>query len=164
MKWVVRYLVGTQNYGLCFPCEDDKTTTAWLDSNWGLDLEKRRSREGHCISVGSASVLWSSNLLKPKALSASKAEFCALSKCIKQLTWVRNIFSEIEKPLSAAVQLFQDKLRNMPWSQDVVGLRRVKHTDLRYHIVLDAVSNDQVAIEYIESASTRQISSPNLFL
>ena len=51
--------------------------------------------------------------------------------------------------------MFQDNLGTIRWTEDVQGLRKVKHIGMRYHYVRDAVDTRNVAVQYTESEHNR---------
>lgn len=52
MKHVLRYLRGTQNYGLIMERNNGADLHSCSDADWARDLEKRRSRSGIALTIG----------------------------------------------------------------------------------------------------------------
>lgn len=156
MKHVIRYLIGTVDYGIYLPGNKSAAKlTAWSDADWVRDLECRRSRSGYILTVGGGPVVWTSRLQGARAVSTSEAEFIALSLCTREVSWVRSLLKELgEKQIEATV-IFQDNLGFILWTEEVQGLRKVKHVDIRYHYVRTEVENKIIAVEYTSSTSNR---------
>lgn len=51
----------------------------------------------------------------------------------------------------APTSVLQDNLGTITWTQDVQGLRRVKHVGLRYHFVREMVDNMDIKVIYTPS-------------
>jgi len=156
MKHVVRYLICTRTYGIHFKKNSTKPNIeAWSDADWGRDLDNRRSRSGVLITVNKFPISWSSRLQKSVALSTAEAEFSALSDCIREVVWLRRFFKEVHIQQSGPTQILQDNLGAISWTQEVQGLRKVKHVGIRYNYVKEAVQTMQVEVKHIPSSENR---------
>ena len=155
MKHVIRYLSGTQDYGLVFKKKCGHDLGAWSDAEWARDEHKRRSRSGILITIGSNPVIWTSKLQPSVALSTTEAEFYALSECIREVNWVRQLFIELDIEMSSPTPVQQDKLGAIKWTKEVQGLRNVKHVRIRYHFVKEAVQRKDVEVVYTPSVENK---------
>lgn len=100
LKHLVRYLIGTTNFGtLLQSTETAVTFRAWSDADWAHDHSKRRSRSSFVLQINFGSVIWCSRLQSATAQSSSEAEFFVLSSCIRCVRWCRNILEELELPM-----------------------------------------------------------------
>ena len=155
MKHVIGYLSGKLDYGLVVKKTSGHKLESWSDADWGSDQDKRRSRSGTLLTIGNNPVIWTSKLLPTGALSTAEAEFYALSQCVCEVTWVRQILSEIGVYVQLLTPTFQDNLGAIAWTQEVQGLRKVKHVRLRYHFVKEAVSRRDVEVLYTPSLDNK---------
>ena len=64
VKWMLRYLKGTQDIGLLFDAkvEDAKILTGYVDADHAQDLDKRKSTTGFVFIVGDGCISWRSIL------------------------------------------------------------------------------------------------------
>lgn len=63
VKNVVRYLIGTSNYGIFLPNRDENTAVlCWSDAEWAPDLLRRRSRTGLIVTIYDGPIIWTSKL------------------------------------------------------------------------------------------------------
>lgn len=156
LKHVVRYLKGTPRYGLIFPSGGStKDLVVHCDADWGRDLEKRRSRTGYVIYYESAPVLWKSKLQTATATSTCEAEFAALSDCVRDIGWMRRILMDAHQSPNGPTRVYQDNLGTISWSADMIGLRKVKHVQIKFNNVCDEVENRSVNVDYIPSSENR---------
>lgn len=96
LKHVVWYVNLTANYGLHLPKgRSRREHVVNSDADWGRDLEKRPFRAGYMPYHNSAPILWRSKLQSATATFTCLAELSALSDCIKDFLWVREILSNI---------------------------------------------------------------------
>lgn len=94
VKRVLRYLKGTASYGLIYKAErvpgrsvTKLQLTAYSDSDWAGDLEKRCSTAGYAVVAASAAISWSSKRLQTICLSSAEAEYSAEAARRLQKMW-----------------------------------------------------------------------------
>ena len=80
-RYIVCYLAGTANYALVFNGASNKGLIAYTDSDYAADLVKRRSTTGFLFKLADGIISWQSRAQKTIALSATEAEYMALSDC-----------------------------------------------------------------------------------
>ncbi|KAK2989665.1 hypothetical protein RJ640_021585 [Escallonia rubra] len=68
---------------------------AETDSNYGRDLDDRKSISGYAFHIGSAIFSWSSKKQQIVALSTCEAEYIAAAACTCQAIWLKNILKEL---------------------------------------------------------------------
>ena len=90
---ILRYLKGTKKYGINFT--NNLNIKAYVDSDYGGDLETRRSTTGFLITFCSASTSWCSKLQKSISTSTTESEYYSLSECGKKGIWYLNLFEEL---------------------------------------------------------------------
>ena len=156
LKHVCRYVKGTADMGIIFPRRTDRVgLQAWSDADWARDESHRHSRSGYLISYDESPILWSSRLQTATALSTTEAEFTALSSCVRDVIWLRAVLSELGMTSRLPTTVFQDNLGAIAWTDEVQGLRRVKHVGIRYHFVRGSVERREVEIVYTPSAENK---------
>lgn len=155
MKQVVRYLQGTKQVGLVFKKGCDGTLEAWSDADWARDQDKRRSRSGIVLTIGGNPVSWTSKLQPSVALSTCEAEFYALSECVREVNWVRQVLKELGFDTEEPTCVYQDNLGTIRWTDEVQGLRKVKHVGIRYHSVKETVEHQSVQVLYTPSQENK---------
>ena len=94
VQWVFKYLRGTTDYCLKFG-RTDKGLIGYVDSDYGADLDKRRSLTGYVFTVGSCAVSWRATLQSVVALSTTEAEYMAVSEACKELIWLKGLYAEL---------------------------------------------------------------------
>lgn len=72
-KRVLRYLKGTSNIGLYFRDIGDNLT-GYVDSDWGGDIDDRKSRTGFIFKLSNGAISWESRKQKSVAISSTEAE------------------------------------------------------------------------------------------
>jgi len=98
-KYILRYLAGIAKYALVYKGASNKGLIAYTDSDYTADLVKRRSTTGYHLKLANGIISWQSRPQKTIALSATEAEYMALSDCSQQVVWIQNIFTELGFPV-----------------------------------------------------------------
>lgn len=156
LKQVVRYIIRTKSYGLFFPNGSGEINiVGWSDADWARDTTNRRSRSGYLITVSECPVVWSSKLQTSTALSTSEAEFFSLAQCTREICWIRELLVEFDAMQSEPTELNQDNLGTISWTEEVQGMRRVKHIGVKYHYVRDVVNSGAVQVQPVASEDNR---------
>ena len=155
MKSVIRYLIGTLDYGIMFPSGHQASLEAWCDADWARDHHKRRSRSGYLITVAGGPVVWASRLQTLTAQSTTEAEFISLAHCVREIHWIRAMLNEVDASQPKPTVVHQDNLGTISWTNEVQGLRKVKQIGIRYHYVRDAVDCKAVQVQYNASADNK---------
>ncbi|XP_020987637.1 secreted RxLR effector protein 161-like [Arachis duranensis] len=89
VKRIIRYILGTIDYGLWFPKTDSFQLVDFCDVDFAGDRIDRRSTSGMCCFLGKSLIVWSSKKQVAVVLSTAKAEYIAASSCCSQLLWLK---------------------------------------------------------------------------
>ncbi|XP_020245226.1 uncharacterized protein LOC109823362 [Asparagus officinalis] len=83
-KRILRYVRGSIDQGLFYTRCTDSRSVGYTDSDYGGDLDERKSTSGYMFNIGSAAFSWSSKKQSIVALSSCEAEYIAASACACQ--------------------------------------------------------------------------------
>lgn len=151
-KRILRYLAGTIHYSLCFHKSRDWFLSAYTDADWANDVTDRKSYTGFVIKLGNDTVNWESRKQRCVALSSTEAEYLAISDVCKDVSFIRNLLSEIMPRQMCDINciVYNDNQS----AQKLLQVReychkRTKHIDLRYHYVKDLVNKNVISIMYL---------------
>lgn len=153
LKRVMRYVKGTLDLNLVYrkSGSSSKVLQAYVDADWGGDTLSRKSTSGYLIQLFGNTVLWCSKKQGCVALSSTEAEYVALSQCVMECCWLKNIISElgIVNDESLTVQVFEDNRSAIFVANNTEQPKRLKHIDIRYHFVQEKVHSGCVKLDYI---------------
>jgi plasmid replication initiation protein len=111
---------------------------------------------------------WSSRLQSIVTLSTTEAEFVSAVEAGKEIAWMRNILGEFGYQVNQACTLHIDNQSAISVSKNPEHHGRMKHLDLRYYWLRDAVKAKRIAPCYIPTAEqiadilTKPLSSPKV--
>eukprot|EP00253_Pinus_taeda_P034579 PITA_34579 len=96
VKRVLRYLKGTQDFGIKYTQVDDFNLIGYSDSDFYGDKETRVSTSGYAMSLGSGVVSWSSCKQSVPPDSTTEAEYMAAAKATKEIVWFKKILEDLQ--------------------------------------------------------------------
>ena len=138
VQWVLRYLVKTQDVGLLFKKQSNDRSfkvEGYSDSDFGGDLDKRRSTTGYVFKVGGNTVSWKSGLQQVVALSTTEAEYISLVEAIKEGLWLRGLTEELGYQ-QEEVSVGCDSQSAICLAKNNVFHDRTKHVVVSKHVAL----------------------------
>ena len=108
MKWILKYLQGTQQYGLVFggqPGGHESNSMefsrgmgpleGYVDASYAGDLDTRRSMTGYVFCLYGGPVSWRSILQPITTLSTTKVEYIGITKATKEALWLRRLVAKM---------------------------------------------------------------------
>lgn len=149
VKRVLRYLKGTESFGLTLGGSDDGfDLIGWTDSDWAQDIDTRRSVGGFIFDVAGGSVSWSSKKQPTVALSTVEAEYMAASNATKEAIWLRILLEDLGFTQTGATMIHADNQGCIALSRNPVSHSRAKHIDIRHHFIRERVANDEIDLKF----------------
>eukprot|EP00171_Calliarthron_tuberculosum_P012764 IDg12764t1 len=92
VKRVIRYLIQTKNFGLCYGGSTASITPhVYVDADWAGDSETRKSMSGFIAIMGESAVSWASRQQEVVALSSTESEYISLCTAVKETVWLRRL-------------------------------------------------------------------------
>jgi hypothetical protein len=153
VKHLFCYLQGTKDLKLVYgPDASGELFSSFTDAAHGDIKENGRSTSGYVIKIGTAAVSWSSKVQPFVALSTAEAEFIAAVEAGKEIFWMRNILNEFGYSINGPSKLHCDNQSAIQVVKNPEHHGRMKHLDLRFFWLRDAVESDAISISYIPTA------------
>ena len=150
-KRVLRFLKKTKSYRLTYSVDGNKDIVSYSDSDWGGDLGSRRSTSGYVFILGGGAITWKSRKQSTVALSSTEAEYMAVAMATSEALWIRNFMFELSSqsvPVPPPIQIFCDNQGCVFVTKNLKEHSRLKHIDLRFMFVRDAVDKKKVSITH----------------
>lgn len=152
---ILRYLKSCPGKGLWFKRNCHLDVEGYCDADWASCLDDRRSTSGYCVFVGGNLVSWRSKKQSVVSRSTAEAEFRAMSVCLSELLWEKNLLSEL-KLMKGTLKLRCDNKSAINIANNPVQHDRTKHVEIdRFFIkerlddgtlkLISVPSNEQVA-------------------
>jgi hypothetical protein len=155
VKRILRYLKGTSNLGVVFERTKDSPqmpiVTGYSDSDWGGDVDGRKSTTGYVFQISNGPVSWKVKRQTTVALSSAEAEYMAAGAATQEAIWLRAILKELGFAQGDATLIYEDNQGCISMTLNSGYHARVKHIDIRHHFIKDAVERQQVVLAYLRT-------------
>ena len=143
---VLRYLKGTRSLSLRLGGVDTSRLHGYSDSDYANCPDDSRSVGGHCFSLGSGMISWSSKKQRLVADSSCYAEYIALHESAREATFLRAVLETLHFLPSSATLIYCDNIAASILTEDHVWHPRTKHIRVRYHSVREMVTRNEISI------------------
>ena len=148
VKRILRYLKGTQHFGLLYKSTLAENCTGYLDADWGGDLDDRKSTSGYFFQMGGA---WKSKKQTCVALSTAEAEYVALSSAAQESLWLQQLLSGLTKQPAKSMIIYEDNQSAISMAKNPNFHGKSKHIAIKYHFVRVQVSNGTIELKYCKT-------------
>ena len=177
-KYTIRYLKGTNDYGIKFSSEKDSVIESFVqfpldpsklhaltDANWGpqdqsvpkddddpvlLELFKSRSIAGHVLWLGGP-LDWTSKRQSYTARSSAHAEIGAVDECTKSILYLINILKDLnlfDRFHKGPVQIYNDNAATVQWSHNMTT-KGLRYIQMRENAVRESIQEGTVDVNHI---------------
>jgi histone deacetylase 1/2 len=167
-KRVLIYLYHTRHESLRIGPYNEAGLVAYSDATWADDPETRLSRTGGVIFYNGSFISAHSHQQRSISLSATQAEYQALSSSVQEILYFRTLLQEIGYKTNIPTPLMCDNQGALYLAVSTKNHPKIKHIAIRYHFIRDAIHKDEVKLIYVPTQN--QIADmftkplpPNLF-
>ncbi|KAK8914337.1 hypothetical protein KSP39_PZI023872 [Platanthera zijinensis] len=153
VKRVFRYLRGTSDYSICYEGAETGRVldvVGHVDSDWGGDLDSRRSTSGYVFTLFGGAISWMSRRQGVVALSSTEAEYMALTHASKEAIWLRRLCWELGFE-QGPVKIWCDSQGAIQLAKNPAFHARTKHIDIQYHFIREKVEKQVVQLEKVDT-------------
>jgi len=137
-KRILKYLKGTTNVGLWYPCDSNISFSGFSDSDYVECKLDRKSISGTCHLLGSCLISWNSKKQVCVALSTAEAEYSAVGHRCAQIIWLKHQLLDYGVRLSK-VPLYCDNTSAINLTKNPIQHSKTKHIEIRHHFIRDHV-------------------------
>lgn len=149
---LVSFVTSTHDQFLAITPEPvDTYVEAYCDSDFAGDPDTRRSVTGFVIFFCGVAVAWRSKAQKLVTLSSSEAEYVALTDCIKDIIFVRNLLQSIQWKIQGPIVVHVDNIGAIFIANNFSAEGRTKHIDTHLNFIRDLIEHEIVTIKYVRS-------------
>ncbi|KAH9695610.1 hypothetical protein KPL71_022838 [Citrus sinensis] len=147
IKWLLRYLRGTEGHGVMFGQVSNASSKVlgYVDSDFAGDLDKRRSVTSLVFTLCGGAVSWKSTLQSVVALSTTEAEYIALTEAVKEALWLKGLVTELGLE-QESVTVNCDSSSAIQLSKNPKYHERTKHADVRMHFIRDKIRSGVINV------------------
>lgn len=151
VKRILRYIKSTSAHGLFLSPTSTTLLHGFTDSDWGGDMDDRKSTTGFAIYLGNHLISLSSRKQCVVSRSSTEAEYRALAAATSELTWVEFLLREIGCFSSSTPILLCDNLSATYLIANPIFHSRTKHMEIDFHFVRDKVCAKTLVVRYVNT-------------
>lgn len=104
-------------------------------------------------SWGENLILLSSKCQLTVSCSSTKARYRAVAHVVVKIVWLRQLLSEIHRPIEHATIVYCDNISAVCMSSNPVHHRRTKHVDIDIHFVREKVALGHVPLLHVPTSA-----------
>ena len=127
----MKYLKGTQNYGLLYTRDDQRESEGYSDAGWLGDVNDRKSTSGYMFTIDRAAVSWCSKKQTSVAQSTEEAEYMELASAAQEAISIRELNSELNHSPSSATVFYEDNQSAIATAKNPQFHDRAKHIKIK---------------------------------
>ena len=147
-KRILRYLCGTQDYGLVFRSNRIGTLSIFCDADWANSID-RKSVSGIAGFHDGNLIHWKSKKQTSITLSSTEAELVALCEGLKEGVWIQKVLHDLQ--IQSTLNLHSDNQSCIHIAHNQGHPNRTKHIDIKYLYVQEKLREKDVSIYYCKS-------------
>jgi hypothetical protein len=153
LKWILRYLAGTRDYGITYrkPTEDSPISPnafyGFADAAYA-NTDDYKSTSGYVFLASGGAVSWRSKKQTTIALSSTEAEYVALSEAGREASWLRSLHDELRDKQNKPTLIKGDNDGSIAMARNPQFHKRSKHIATRWHWVRDLVEDGALTIKH----------------
>lgn len=151
---VLAYVKGTLDYKIVYSRElgGSIKPTGYVDSDYGGDLDTRRSTSGYVFMMAGGPVSWSSKHQQTVSLSTTEAEYISMTRSSQQSLWMHNFMAEIGLEQSRPAILKVDNTSSIALALSTKGHAQAKHINIRHHYIRERIQEGDIEVSHIPSS------------
>jgi hypothetical protein len=149
-KRILRYIKGTIDFGLLYPSSNEFKLVGYSDSDWGGDVDDRKSTTVFVFYLGSSAFTWSSKKQQIVTLSTCEAEYVAATSSVCHAIWLRKLLKELHMRQEDAMAIFLDNKSALALAKNPVFHDRNKHINTRYHFIRKCIVKE-VQLKFVKT-------------
>jgi hypothetical protein len=143
VKKILRYAVGTCNWGLWFSWkkENQALLIGFSDADFVGDVDARKSTTEVIFFLANNSITWQSMKQKVVAQFSCESEYIAATNAMSQALWVAQVLAEVQDSASSTPLLRVDNTSTIVLIKNPVLHGQNKHIEVKYHLVRESAKN-----------------------
>ena len=154
MYKLIKFLLSTKDNGLKFKLI--KSIRKWVlkalsDSDFASDKKMRISVFGYVICFCGIPIAWRSKGMKSVVLSATEAEYMALSEVVKEVKVIVQLLQTMNITVELLITVHVDNVGAIWLSKNRNTGDRTKHIDIRTAFVKEYQEDGKIIIKFVKS-------------
>jgi hypothetical protein len=154
LEQVMRYLVGTMNYGIHYS-GDPKVLEGYSDANWISDADELKATSGYVFTLGGGVVSWKSCKQTILSMSTMEAELAALDTATLEAEWLRELLMDlpiVKKPIPVILMNCDNQTVIVKVNSSKDNMKSSRHVKRRLKSVRKLRNTSVITLDYIHTS------------
>lgn len=148
IKWILRYVAGTQSLGVHYTHREVFNLVDYTDSDGARSVDDWRRTFDFIFKLGSSVITCESKKQNSTALSSTEAEYVIVAGAACQAVWLRRLLEEFGMMSTDPTLILCDNSSAIFIAKHPTMHGKTKHMDIKYHFLRDLVTNGTIRLEY----------------
>ena len=135
VKRIMRYLKGTNDFGLYYKRTGKFELNAYRYADWGSNIDDKKNTSGGEIFLGRSQVTWTSKKQSCTSQSTTLAEFVVSAINYTNIIWIKHLLKGMMEEIIEPMILYCDNTSAINISKNPVMHTKKKHISIKYHYV-----------------------------
>ena len=122
--------------------------SGWTDSDWGGDVDGRKSTSGFVYCLAGAAIAWRSKKQTTVALSSTEAEYVAAALAAKEGIWIHSILEELNLFKTSKLILHCDNQSCIKLACNPKMSDNIRHVSFKHHFLRDLIEEKKLDLKY----------------
>lgn len=144
---LLRYLKGTQDYGLTYVGKKKFEVRGYCDASYNCCRFSSKSVTGWVTTVGGTALSWKSQKQSTVAQSTAEAEYIAACSVSKECCYLKTILKELGFPVK--IRIYCDSEAAIAMIENPVQRQKTRHFEVVYHFVRQCHRRKRLSYEFL---------------
>ena len=150
MLHTLRYLASSADLAICYDAKASKELTVYTDSDYAGCKGTRKSVSGAIFMYAGGPVAWISKKQDNVTLSATEAEYGAMTLGTRHALWIREMLAEVGLPQSKPTPLYVHNLGAVQLSRNPITSTHSRHVAVSMNFVREK-NGAEVTVQHVSA-------------
>ena len=146
IKRILRYLKGTNNYGLWYKLGGNLDLKVFTNANWVGNIDDRKNISGGALFLGKRLVSWTSKKQNYTSQSMAEVEYVVVVVNFSNIVWFKQLLQGMKVEIKEPVVMFCENNNIINIIKNSVMHSKTKHIAIKYHFVKELVQDKEIRL------------------
>ena len=149
----LKFSVDTKDSGILINKDSQESIKiiGYADSSFATDKDTRLSVTGYVIYSNNSIIAWKPKNQSSITLSSTESEHVALSKCLMEMIFIKQVCESVNKPIQTPMILHTDNTGSIGIFRNATTSGRTRHVDIRWNFIREWITKGWVIIKHIST-------------
>ena len=150
-KIILRYIVGTINFGIMYSTKNYGSQVGYTHIDFAGSIDDRKSTSSYAFHLGSCLISWETKNHPIVTISSSKVQYVATTSTTYHVVWLWRILEDLQHKQKEKAHIFCENNSAIELSKILVLHYKRKHIDTIYHFIIEIIRNGETCLQIFKS-------------